>query len=294
MATQENRKKGALLPLLYPVGSAIIFGLIPTFTNIIYSGGGTPSSITCIRTAFAAAVFFLLAKKENVSLRVSRKEWLVLFLASAFGIAGTNLLLCLSYQYISGGMATTLHFIYPIVCVLAEKLFFGEDMPRSTPVSLLLVILGITVFSLKELTVQWFGMALALCSGLSYTFYLILSAHSLLRNMNYHKMFFHISFISCFLSGMLWVQDGSLRMTAPAWGTLVLFALLASVAAPLLMQIGIRKVGLTAASMLSTLEPLTSVIADAVIWGKSFGISDMLGCFAVCAGISFLFRQDQT
>ena len=279
--------------MLYPAGSAILFGLIPTFTTVIYSGDGTPYSITCIRTIFAALAFFFLAHRERTSLRVSIREWQFLFLASAVGIAGTNLLLCMSYQYISGGLATTLHFIYPVICILAEKIFFKETLPRSTPVSLLLVIFGIAVFSWRELTFQWFGILLALCSGLCYAFYLILSAHTLLRDMSYNKMFFHISLISSVLSGMLWLREGELHMTPSAWITLLIFAILASIVAPLLMQIGIRKAGLTAASMLSTLEPLTSVVADTAIWGKPFGPVDLLGCAAVCAGISTLFRRSK-
>lgn len=294
MSTHEKLKKSIFLPLLYPAGSAILFGLIPTFTTIIYSGGGTPYSITCIRTVFAALVFFLLARQDRTSLRVSIREWQLLFLASAVGIAGTNLLLCMSYQYISGGLATTLHFIYPIVCVLAEKLLFEETLPRSTPFSLLLVILGIAVFSWRELTFQWFGILLALCSGLCYAFYLILSAHTRLRDMSYNKMFFHISLISSVLSGILWLREGGVHMASSAWATMIIFALLASIAAPLLMQVGIRKAGLSAASMLSTLEPLTSVVADTAIWGKPFGTFDLLGCAAVCAGISVLFHRGKS
>ena len=278
----------------YSALSAILFGLIPILCLSIYDNGGDPATITCIRALVAAVVHGFWLRKNGGTWRVTRQEGICLLLTAVLGITATDLLLSMSYEYIPGGLATTLHFIYPVACVLVESLLFRERMSVTAKFSLVLVMSGIILFSGRNLTFRPIGVAIALLSGLCYTFYLVMVARSPLQHMDSGKILFYISVVEAMVTGGLAAGKGFPQMNAKAWGMAILLALLVNVAAGLLLQRGIREVGLTTASMLSTLEPLTSVVAGVLLCGDRFGLPEMAGCLMVCVGIILIFRKDKS
>ena len=275
----------------YSALSAIIFGLIPVLCISIYDNGGDPVTITCIRAFVAAAAHGIWMRKSGCSLRISKQEGVCLLLSALFGLTATDLLLSISYEYIPGGLATTLHFIYPVACVLTESLLFREKLPQSARLSLVLVMTGIALFSGRNLTFRPIGVVIALLSGLCYTFYLVMIARSPLQHMNNSKILFYLSIVETAVTGGMIAGKGFPQMNPKAWGMAILLALLVNVAAGLLLQKGIHAVGLTTASMLSTLEPLTSVVAGVLLCGDRFGLPEITGCLLVCSGIILLFYK---
>ena len=277
----------------YSALSAILFGLIPVLCLSIYDNGGDPATITCIRALVAAVVYGFWLRKSGGTWRVTRQEGVCLLLTAVLGITATDLLLAMSYEYIPGGLATTLHFIYPVACVLVESLLFREKMSGSAKFSLILVMTGIILFSGQNLTFRPIGVAIALLSGLCYTFYLVMVARSPLRHMDSGKILFYISVVEALAAGGMAAGKGFPKMNAKAWGMAILLSLLVNVVAALLLQKGIREVGLTTASMLSTLEPFTSVVAGVLLCGDRFGLPEMAGCLMVCTGIVLIFRKKE-
>ena len=268
--------------------AAIIYGLIPVFSLGIYGNGGDVFSVVCIRSLIAAVIHGSLVKRKGGSLAVSKKDLLCLVLAAVFGITCTDFFLGLSYNYISGGLATTLHFIYPAACVITEAVFFKEKVTNKTVGALVCVISGVVLFSWKSAHVEFLGVCLALISGLCYTFYLVMMARSRLKELDVHTVIFYICCIEAILCGVPAVKTQSFHMNLQGWILAILLSILVNVLAASLFQLGIRLVGLSTASVLSTLEPLTSVVAGILVLHDTLGIAELCGCIMVCVGIAVL------
>ena len=77
-------------------------------------------------------------------------------------------------------------------------------------------------------------------------------------------------------------------MTAPGLGWLAAIAVISTVAAIGLFFAGLRRVGSTTASIVSTAEPLTTVLLASVVLGESLNTVQLLGGALVLAGVVVL------
>jgi len=114
-----NRTKGILLTIF----SASSFGFIPLFAKIAYANGFNPYTFTLFRSLFASIGLFIFLKIRKINYTVEKEQYITLFKASLIGFSLVILTLSSSYNYMSTGLATTIHFIYP-VAVMVGSIFF--------------------------------------------------------------------------------------------------------------------------------------------------------------------------
>ena len=111
--------------ILYAALSSSTFGLAPLFTLLLLAGGYSPFEALSYRWGVAALFLGVLAVFSGRSLRLGRRELVTVFLLSLFR-AATSLSLIIAYQHIASGVASTIHFMYPLAVALAMMCFFRE------------------------------------------------------------------------------------------------------------------------------------------------------------------------
>lgn len=103
--------------------SAVLYGLNPLFSKTINVGGCNSLTQTFARLAAGIVIFFILlvcsgSGSVREKLRLSRQELKdILICCIGYGLIGP--LLFASYNYLASGLATTLHFVYPVLVVVA-------------------------------------------------------------------------------------------------------------------------------------------------------------------------------
>ena len=112
-----NKFKG----FLYGMTASATFGLLPLFTLPTMAEGMKTDSILSYRMMFASLLVAVLMKVRGVSFAVGLRElrWLVFL---GFFYYGSAALLFQGYGSMSSGMATTLHFLYPVGVTLIMAL----------------------------------------------------------------------------------------------------------------------------------------------------------------------------
>ena len=101
--------------------SAVLYGLNPLFSKTINVGGCNSLTQTFARLAAGIVIFFILlvcsgSGSVREKLRLSRQELKdILICCIGYGLIGP--LLFASYNYLASGLATTLHFVYPVLVV---------------------------------------------------------------------------------------------------------------------------------------------------------------------------------
>ena len=117
----NNNLKG----FAYGIATSVTFGLIPLFTLPLMEKGMRFDSILFYRFLFAAIALsgMLLAKKE--SFRTEMRNLPILILLGAF-YTGSAMFLFWGYNFMAAGIATTLHFTYPIFVTLFMLFVFKE------------------------------------------------------------------------------------------------------------------------------------------------------------------------
>lgn len=275
-ASYGNKKKGIIFVLI----SAVIFGSMPLMADIVYKNNGNSITLTLLRFTLSTPVLFFLVKRTGrESIKITRVELIKIFMVSIFGYCATALLLYTSYNYISTGTATTLHFIYPVLVIIMGVLFFKEKTNMIKVSSVILCVVGILMFYNGDGDLSIVGVLLAFLSGVTYTFYILFIEKSQLKSIGTYKLTFYLCLISSVVLMIVCVVTKSLALNMTFIGWLMSFVLSVSVTlgGVCLFQQGIKIIGSQSTSILSTFEPITSILIGILIFNESFDIRTVLG-----------------
>lgn len=287
----NTRTKGLLATMI----SAVFFGFIPLFVKTICAGGGNSVSAAFYRFFLSVPVLYIYLKAQGISMRITRTEFAKIALITIFGYGGTAVLLFSSYNFIPSGMSTTIHFMYPVFTILGCMIFFKEKV---SPLKLLCVALcfgGILLFYNGESGGSVLGMALSFLSGVTYAFYTIYLKKSGLQKMENLKLIFYMNTVAAamILVMALLTAQFTLRLTPLAWGTAVFFATATSLIGVLGYQIGVKCIGPQNAAILSTFEPITSVIVGVLVYREAFSARTLLGCLCVLSAVVIVAKMKE-
>ena len=123
--------------------SAVLFGTMPLMAKRAFALGSNAYTTAFGRFATGAVIaglVILLHPKQTI--RISKKQFRALLLLSLF-YAATPVLLYSSYQSIDSGLASTLHFTYPVAVMLLSALLFRERVGRRELVCAVLCMAGV-------------------------------------------------------------------------------------------------------------------------------------------------------
>lgn len=280
-----ERYRGAAFTAL----AAVIFGFTPILARMAYDGGANGVTVTFLRAALSLPILYGILRIRGVSVRVSGIELRNVCLLGVVGSSATTLCLYGAYSYISVGMATTIHFIYPTITTLCCILFFKERLNAFKLAAMLLTTIGVGCFLERGAGAgAAVGVALAVVSGFTYAFYIVGVDKTGTKNMYYFKLSFYLCVFTALSAGTFGLATGSLAlgaMTPAAWGYSFLVSVFVSVGALALFQLGVRYVGASTAGVLSTLEPITSVILGVLILREELSWAKLVGCIIIILGI---------
>ena len=277
------KKRSLKLGYFYIILSAVLFGCMPLMANRIYADGVNAMTLVFFRNAlslpFLAALVFL--KKESFA--VSPKTVLPVVVIGIFGCALTPFLLFSSYKYISGGTATVFHFVYPAIVLLLGIVFLRNKVSGGSLVAIILCLLGIALFYNPAESINLEGSILALSSGVTYGIYIFLLGRFDRRGMGGYVFAFFVAAASALALLAVCLVSGGLSLPKTLGGYLlcILFALLINVGAVVLFQSGTFIIGGEKASILSTFEPITSLVVGFVALGESIGYLSIIGSVLV-------------
>lgn len=261
--------------------ASMSFGFIPLFTVPLMAMGMLTPSILAYRFLWAALLLLLILWVKKIDLKITRYEALLLlslgliYVCSAMGLQ-------LGYLYMPTGIATVIHFTYPIYVILLLFLFYGQRPTLLVMLAILLAFVGVLFITGVGSGVQpipFGGFLIVAVTGLAYASYMVIVNKSILQRMNNIKLSFYallfcgIGFliIAYFWGGIQPIPD------AKGWGLMLLLAILPTVVANITLVEGVKLCGSTLSSVLGALEPLTAVVIGILVFDEPLTPMHLLG-----------------
>lgn len=276
--------KGTLLGLL----AAVCYGFIPTFTVPVRSAGLPDPSILFYRFATAALLLGLVMLLLRKSFRVTRGE-LVSLLYVAFISDGSALFLLDGYNYMSTGVATTIHFMYPVVTALLMIVFYHEARKLSTLLAALMAAAGVAVLSWQPEGAHagLRGVVIVLISAVCYALYIIRVNRSRLRGMDSLRLTFYVMAVGALIFAAEALRQDRLCPVPTAGAALNLFllALVCTVVTNLAVVGAVKRIGSTMTAVLGALEPLTAVAMGCLLLGEPLTLHVLLGVLLIIPAV---------
>lgn len=277
---------------IYTALSAIIFGLMPLLTKIIIARGATSLTIPFFRVFYVTIVLFFVLKIKKIDLHLEKRDLLSVMLTSIFGSGLTIIILTESYNYVDTGIATSLHFLYPLFVAILCCFFYGEKIKKKQILSLSFALVGIICFMSKG-NGSLFGYFLAIASGLTYAYYLVKMDKTGLVKMNALKLSFYLALFTTIeiFTMNLFMQDVVFKMDVLSYALLLVLALSSSFLATVLLQKGVLLLGSTKASFICLLEPVTSMVMGILWLNEAFTLNKGLGGLAIIVSLIIFLKE---
>ena len=265
----------------------LLFGLVPVLQKWTFPYGGSGMLTGFYSTAIALLPLALLARKNHISLKPEKETASKLMILSAAS-ACTTLLLWSSYSFIPVGVATTLHYIYPMLIALVMTVVFHETFSAGNGIALLLALGGVALIGMADLSgSSRTGLILALASGCTWAFYIVYLKRSGLSQCPVCLVNFYITLLNLILSFFACFMAKQLKCYTVWWAWLVVIAvgLLHRVAAYGLFQIGMRGTGPLFAGILCTFEPASALVFGLLLLGEGMVPKQAFGLFCIFLGV---------
>lgn len=277
---------------IYTALSAVIFGLMPLLTKIIIARGATSFTIPFFRVFYVTIVLFFALKIKKIDLHLEKRDLPSVILTSIFGSGLTIIILNESYNYVDTGIATSLHFLYPLFVAILCCFFYGEKIKKKQIISLSFALVGIICFMSKG-NGSLFGYFLAIASGLTYAFYLVKMDKSGLVKMNALKLSFYLALFTTIeiFTMNLYMQEVVFKMDVLSYTLLLVLALSSSFLATVLLQKGVLLLGSTRASFICLLEPVTSMIVGILWLNEALTLNKGLGGLAIIISLIIFLKK---
>ena len=286
---------------IYAALSSATFGLAPFFTISLLLAGFSSFEVLAYRWGIASLTLVVFGIMLGETFRISRKDWGTVFILSLLR-AATSFSLVIAYQNIASGVASTIHFMYPLAVALAMMGFFGEKRSFAILFAVLVSLSGAGLLSSGKIDFEGGNTTIGLiAAGLSVFFYggyivgvrksravQIPSTALTCYVMGLGALFF-------LLGGLFYDEGVRLETNVITWLYIGGLALPATAISNITLVKAVKLAGPTLTSLLGALEPLTAVLVGVFVFKELFTTYSALGIILVVISVSLvLFQQKRT
>ncbi len=280
-----SKSKGIFLVIL----SASSFGLIPLFAKTAYANDFNPYTFSLFRSLFASIELYIFLKIKDLDFNIEKQQYFTMFKTSLFGYCFMMLTLFSSYNYMATGLATTLHFIYPVVVMVGSIVFYKQKIGWKKILVLIISLIGIYFLvgfeSSKSLSV--IGVTLALISGIFYGYYILMISYTNIKTINPFVLTFYISLFNTVILLVMSIITGKFNLNVGIKGILscIMVALVCNMVGMSSLQKGVRVINPTTAAILSTFEPITSLVIGIILLNELLLWHQIIGSILILISV---------
>ena len=277
-----NRLMNRIKGILYAAVSSSTFGLAPFFSLTLLLAGFSAFEVLSYRWGVATIALTLFGWCSGCSFRLEKKDFLVVLLLSLLR-AVTSFSLLIAYQNIATGVASTIHFMYPLAVSLVMMYFFQEKKSLWVMFAVFMSLLGAALLSSGELEAKngdtIVGLVAACVSVFSYAGYIVGVRMTRAVRINSTVLTCYVMGLGTVLYFIGALTTSGLRLVADGYTWLIILglALPATAISNITLVRAIKYAGPTLTSILGAMEPLTAVVIGVFVFKELFTLNSAIG-----------------
>lgn len=289
-----NRIKG----ILYAAVSSSTFGLAPFFSLTLLLAGFSAFEVLSYRWGVATIALTLFGWCSGCSFRLEKKDFLVVLLLSLLR-AVTSFSLLIAYQNIATGVASTIHFMYPLAVSLVMMYFFQEKKSLWVMFAVFMSLLGAALLSSGKLEAKngdtIVGLVAACVSVFSYAGYIVGVRMTRAVRINSTVLTCYVMGLGTVLYFIGALTTSGLQLVADGYTWLIILglALPATAISNITLVRAIKYAGPTLTSILGAMEPLTAVVIGVFVFKELFTLNSAIGIILILLAVSVVIFRKQ-
>lgn len=276
--------------ILFTIISAIGFGTLAIFGRFLYAAGLDTLTLLFLRFTFSASILtvILILRREPLP----RGRVLAQLIGmGALGYAGQSFTYLSGIKYASAGLVALLLYLYPMIVFILSATFLKEKVTWVKVAALIVALIG-TALTVGPAGGEFLGVFFAIASALIYSVYIIVGAN-VMKQVSAIQSSLVIFTSAALVYGTLTAINGAhFPVDASGWWSLAGIVTLATVIPVVTFLAGIERIGPTNASLLSTLEPVVTVLLAAWLFGERLETITLVGGALILVAVVVLTRSE--
>ncbi|HEX6817154.1 MAG TPA: DMT family transporter [Ktedonobacterales bacterium] len=287
-AAARRRLLGVALVLL----SAVAFGSTSIFADLAFRDGADEFTVLLIRFGIAAAVLLAVMAVRRMPL----PPWRIvvgLILLGVLGRAGQGITYFSALELAPAGLVALLLYLYPALVTLLAVVFLKERLTRGKILALLVALAGTALAAGPVAGGEPLGVLLSLATAAIYAVYIVASSRVTWQASAFVSSALIVAGTVLPYAGIEAVRGTigrtpyvpTLPRTALGWGAILAMALFSTVVGTVTFFAGLQRVGPTNTSILSTFEPIWTVLLAALVLGERLSAVQLAGGVLILAAV---------
>ena len=274
--------------ILWAALSSSTFGLAPLFTLLLLGVGYSSFEVLTYRWGVASLCLGAYGLLAGCDFR----------LGSLFR-AATSLSLVIAYQNIASGVASTIHFMYPLVVAVVMMCFFRERGSVWTFAAIGMSIVGAVLLSLGNVDFSHgdttLGIVSATVSVVAYGGYIVGVRRSRAVEIDSTVLTCCVMAFGAlfFIAGGLLTGGVRLETDPHTWLYILGVAIPATAVSNMALVQAVKSIGPTLTSIFGAMEPLTAVVIGVWVFAEPFTAKGAAGILLIVAAVSVVVLRSR-
>ena len=193
------------------------------------------------------------------------------------------------------GIATTIHFMYPVITTVIMMSFFREKRSFSRLIAIILAVAGVIFLSFDKSTgdVNVEGVVIVLISALAYALYLVFVNRLHVRRMKGPKLTFYVFLFGSIMFIINAEVRGGIQIVPDYFSAfnLIMLAIIPTIVSNLALVQAVKRIGSTLTSVLGAMEPVTAVVVGIMIFGEPFTYKIFIGVIMIIVSVMIIILK---
>ncbi|MFM8625883.1 MAG: DMT family transporter [Actinomycetota bacterium] len=281
--------------IVYILVSGAAFGLLPLFARVAYDHGTEPLGLLAVRFPIAAVCLLALRLVREHGVPWPKGKVLVTLLGlGAIGYAGQSSFYFYGIDRIDVSLATVIFYCYPVMVTLAAWAVLGTRPSRAATTCLAVVVAGAALTAGQVGAGSATGVAAMLAAAAWYTVYILVSSRTVhiagaLTSLTIVMIGASVTHLAA-----LPLHRSQIPTDAAGWWAAVGAAIVSTIIGMGFFFAGVARLAPGTAAILSTTEPVVSVLVGVLVYSESLTAQRALGAVAVLAGVAAMAHFSRT
>jgi drug/metabolite transporter (DMT)-like permease len=258
--------------------------------RLAYASGVDVTTLLALRFGIAAAMLFAISLARRESWPRGR-ALAALILLGGLGYGGQAFTFFTALTLAPAGVVALLLYLYPALVTALSAWVLREKLTAAKLAALAVALLGTVLTIGPASAAQPLGIVLAIAAAAIYSVYIVAGSR-LSARVSPRQMATVVTGAAAGVFAAAALAHGPVWPGTPAgWLSIVGIAVISTVAAIALFFAGLERIGPTRASVLSTVEPLCTVLLAALILGETIASLQLVGGALILSAVVLLARE---
>lgn len=285
----------ALIGAAFVFISAIAFSAKAIFIKLAYAYSVDAVTLMALRMLIATPFFIVLAvlaSQDKTTHTLNRRDWISIIALGLAGMYLSQLFDFLGLEHVSASMERTILFLYPTFVVVITAVLARKAVGKREWIALALSYAGVILVAAHEISFDnsaatFMGAGFVFISAMTYACYLVGSGPAI-HKIGMQRFTGYTMVVSCIAVLTHFSAShpmSSLKLPMQVYVLGLAMAIVSTVLPMLLLNVGIKKIGGSKASLISSVGPVSTLLLAVVFLNEAITVKQIIGTGLVLAGV---------